>query len=86
MVSLVPTLAAYGSDGLLQLLRAWVSPGADVDRGLAAAGSVLLCDEGGRVADGEAGEEARHEDVSFLREQGAGRARAQAAGLILWTE
>lgn len=80
-----PTFAAQGSRGLLQRLPLGIGAVTDTDvhRQSAAAAAVLLGDEGGRVADGEAGEGAHHENVSLLQQQGGDGIWAHAAKLVL---
>lgn len=58
--SFPPTFAAHGGHRLLQLcpLSVCVVADADVDPGLPVVGVALLCDQDGRVGDGQAGEAA----------------------------
>lgn len=82
------TFAAQSSRRLLQRLPLAVCAVADTNvhrRPVVAAAIValLFCDEGGRVADGEAGEGAHHENVSLVHQQGGDGVRAHAAILVL---
>lgn len=84
----LPTFAAQNSRRLLQRLSLGVCAVADtnVHRRPAAAAAIVavfLCDEGGGVADGEAGEGAHHENVSIVLQQGGDGVRAHAAKLVL---
>lgn len=84
----MPTFAAQGGRGLLQRLPLGVRAVADTNvhrrpAAAAAAAALLVCDEGGCVADGEAGEGAHHENVSLLQQQGGDGVWAHAAKLVL---
>lgn len=85
--SFPPTFAAHGSHRLLQLcpLSVCVVADADVDPGLPVVGVALLCDQDGRVGNGQAGEASGQEHGSVFWQQGEHRVRAQDARLVLQT-
>lgn len=84
----MPTFATQGRRGLLQRLPLGIRAVADTNvhrrpAAAAAPSAVLVSDEGGHVADGEAGEGAHHENVSLLQQQGGDGVWAHAAKLVL---
>lgn len=84
----LPTFAAQDSRRLLQRLSLGACAVADTNvhrRPAAAAAIVALFfrDEGGCVADGEAGEGAHHENVSLVQQQRGDGVGAHAANLVL---
>lgn len=83
---LLPTFAAHGSRGVLQRLPLSVRATADANVHhwlVTATGGVFVCDEGGCVGDGEAGEGAHHQNVPFLHQQGGDCVWCQSANFIL---
>lgn len=95
--SLLPTFTAHGGHRLLQLRPLSVCMVADTDvnpgglllrlqlQRLPAAGAAALCDQGGCVGDGEAGETAGQKHVGVVWQQGDHCVRTQAARLVLQT-
>lgn len=80
------TVASHGDHDLLKLRPLSVCATADTDvdcRLVVAAGFVLLCNQRGGVGDSEAREAACHENIPFLRQQGAHCIWAQAVRFIL---
>lgn len=85
----LPTFATQSSRRLLQRLPLGVCSVADTHvhhRPVAAAAAIVamfLCNDGGHVADGEAGEGAHHENVPIVQQHGGDGVRAHAAQLVL---